>query len=181
MNLDYSQTAVGQTKALSGGFACPIWRSLSYGHLCISPFFLSLSSGMRTNFQLYQLEGLGWLGNSFFCSCCSGSFHSIISSCFFVTASIPDFSWSSTGGNSFITAFGLLSNLSGFLVKGPAFTFQSWVVPVSVLFFDWSQLFITTFIKEAKYLPDLATLNLFEYEGLQHSIDLFGSGDSCSG
>ena len=90
-----------------------------------------------------------------------------------------DFSWSLLGKFLYYSSFGLLSNLFlAFLTAGLALLFQSWVVPVSVLFpllIGLSRL-LATFIKEAKYLPDLATLNLFEYEELQHSIDLSGLG-----
>ena len=105
----------------------------------------------------------------------------MIGSCFLVMLARFDlsFSWSLLGKFLYYSSFGLLSNIFlAFLTAGLALLFQSWVVPVSVLFpllIGLSRL-LATFIKEAKYLPDLATLNLFEYEGLQQSIDLSGLG-----
>ena len=133
MNLDYSQTVVGQTKALS--------EALHALYLA-QPVIVIFTSLYFARFDL-------------------------------------SFSWSLLGKFLYYSSFGLLSNLFlALLAAGLALLFQSWVVPVSVLFpllIGLSRL-LATFIKEAKYLPDLATLNLFEYEGLQNSIDLSGLG-----
>ena len=145
MNLDYSQTAVGQTKALSEALHA-LYLAQPVIVIFTSLYFAQefVKSGMRTNF-LAVSNRKAWLAGKFL----------------------------------YYSSFGLLSNLFlAFLTAGLAFLFQSWVVPVSVLFpllIGLSRL-LATFIKEAKYLPDLATLNLFEYEGLQHSIDLSGLG-----
>ena len=179
MNLDYSQTAVGQTKALSEAL-----HALYLAQPVIVIYFAQefVKSGMRTNF-LTVSNRKAWLAGKFlFLVLLLLVLYSvIISSCFFVMLARfdLDFSWSLLGKFLYYSSFGLLSNLFlAFLTAGLALLFQSWVVPVSVLFpllIGLSRL-LATFIKEAKYLPDLATLNLFDYEGLQHSIDLSGLG-----
>lgn len=183
MNLDYSQTAVGQTKALSEALHA-LYLAQPVIVIFTSLYFAQefVKSGMRTNF-LTVSNRKAWLAGKFlFLAVLLLILYSImIGSCFLVMLARfdLDFSWSLLGKFLYYSSFGLLSNLFlAFLTAGLALLFQSWVVPVSVLFpllIGLSRL-LATFIKEAKYLPDLATLNLFEYEGLQHSIDLSGLG-----
>jgi len=170
MNLDYSQTAVGQTQPV-----IVIFTSLYFAQEFVK-------SGMRTNFLTVSNRKAWLAGKILFLAMLLLILYSImIGSCFLVMLARfdLDFSWSLLGKFLYYSFFGLLSNLFlAFLTAGLALLFQSWVVPVSVLFpllIGLSRL-LATFIKEAKYLPDLATLNLFEYEGLQHSIDLSGLG-----
>ena len=183
MNLDYSQTAVGQTKALSEALHA-LYLAQPVIVIFASLYFAQefVKSGMRTNF-LTVSNRKAWLAGKFlFLAVLLLILYSImIGSCFLVMLARfdLDFSWSLLGKFLYYSSFGLLSNLFlALLAAGLALLFQSWVVPVSVLFpllIGLSRL-LATFIKEAKYLPDLATLNLFEYEGLQNSIDLSGLG-----
>ena len=183
MNLDYSQTAVGQTKALSEALHA-LYLAQPVIVIFTSLYFAQefVKSGMRTNF-LTVSNRKAWLAGKFlFLAVLLLVLYSVmIGSCFFVMLARfdLDFSWPLLGKFLYYSSFGLLSNLFlALLAAGLALLFQSWVVPVSVLFpllIGLSRL-LATFIKEAKYLPDLATLNLFEYEGLQNSIDLSGLG-----
>lgn len=183
MNLDYSQTAVGHTKALSEALHA-LYLAQPVIVIFASLYFAQefVKSGMRTNF-LTVSNRKAWLAGKFlFLAVLLLVLYSVmIGSCFFVMLARfdLDFSWPLLGKFLYYSSFGLLSNLFlALLAAGLALLFQSWVVPVSVLFpllIGLSRL-LATFIKEAKYLPDLATLNLFEYEGLQNSIDLSGLG-----
>ncbi|KXT83273.1 hypothetical protein STRDD11_01597 [Streptococcus sp. DD11] len=183
MNLDYSRTAVGQAKALSEALhalylaqpAIVIFTSLYFAQEFVK-------SGMRTNFLAVSSRKAWLTGKLLFLLLLLAVLYSVIlSSCFLVMLARfdLDFSWSLLGDFLYFSSFGLLSNLfMAFLTAGLALLFQSWIVPVSVLFpllIGLSQL-LATFIKEAGYLPDLATLPLFEYESLRSGLSLSGLG-----
>ena len=177
MNLDYSQTVVGQTQALSEALHA-LYLAQPVIVIFTSLYFAQefVKSGMRTNFLTVSNRKAWLTGKFLFLVLLLLVLYSImVGSCFLVMLARFDLSFSCSllGKFLYYSSFGLLSNLFlALLAAGLALLFQSWVVPVSVLFpllIGLSRL-LATFIKEAKYLPDLATLNLFEYEGLQNSI-----------
>lgn len=73
----------------------------------------------------------------------------------------------------------LISNfVFAFLAAGLTLIFQSWRVATAILFpllLGLSHLLLT-FFREAKYLPDLATLSLFDYKEVAEKIELSGLG-----
>jgi hypothetical protein len=138
MNLDYSQTAVGQTKALSEALHA-LYLAQPVIVIFTSLYFAQefVKSGMRTNF-LTVSNRKAWLAGKFlFLVLLLLVLYSVmVGICFLVMLARFDlsFSWSLLGKFLYYSSFGLLSNLFlAFLTAGLALLFQSWVVPVSVL------------------------------------------------
>lgn len=182
-SLDYTQTADLEVKALSE-FLHALYLAQPAVVVLVSLYFGQdfIKSGLRTNFLAVSKRRFWLLGRiSFLFLLLLSLYFLIFLGCLAVL--VWHFrillSWELLGRFILYGLPALLSNLAlAYLAAGLALLFESWILPVSLLFplLVGLSRFLATFFKEAKYLPDLATLNLFEYQSLQQSFDLKGLG-----
>ena len=183
VNLDYSRTADVEIKALSE-FLHALYLAQPAIIVFVALYFAQdfVKSGLRTNFLTVSKRGAWLLGRVSFLFLLLLLLYSLV---FLAGLGVLVWhfhlllNWDLLGNLLFYSWPALLSNLAlAFLAAGLALLFESWILPVSVLFpllIGLSRI-LATFFKEAEYLPDLATLNLFEYQGLQQNFDLKGLG-----
>ena len=128
MNLDYSQTAVGQTKALSEALHAPLSGAARHRHLYF-PLFCSgvCRQGCERIFN-HVSNRKAWLaGKILFLVLLLLVLYSVMigscSPCYAARFDL-DFSWSLLGEIPLLQLFGLLSNLFlVFLTAGPRFCY----------------------------------------------------------